>query len=681
MRNACVRPNVQVAGLRKRGGLSSLAAIGLAVSILAVPSTASAAISPLPDVSPTGIASSPDLATTNGGTAIAVWLQEIDGKSIVMAATRAPQGAFAAPFQLSTAGVDASAPQIATSPFGGALIVWREGGDDTAVIRTATRTSDGQFQPAKTLSQPGADIYTFQPPSVAFDRLGRAAVAWAQGNSIQLSLSDLSGEPGPAETVSGPVGGHNFSPKVAFDATGAAVVVWTKDGSRVRTVTQPRNGARGSITDLSAPGGRPTNPSLAVDRDGNMIASWQQFSDDIASSDGTIHHASRPNDGTFASSQSQPDFPSGSDQSELPIVFDSTGRAVSVWEGFESLSTSTRPVGGIFSDPKPFGLGNDVDPDLAVSGSNDVFAVWAGSPNATDSKRVLRGALERDGVFGPPLTLSDADYAVSPAVAFTPIDAVVVWVDDDRIRAAAGTPEYSNSTADTTEPTITVSKPTEGQHFAIGEAVTPDFSCDDSGSGIASCEALNAVDTATAGTRTFSVRAVDSVGNSQTADVSYIVDPAPAGTAPSGPAGASPAPPASGGNPTTVPPAGAPPSSTPPATPTTPAAPAAAAAKVLISRATALKGRRITLLVTPSAPGKLVVSGTTGAGKKRVKVLSGTATVKSAKALKVTLKPTSKGKKALRPGRTVKIALTVSLKDATGKTTSSTKSVRVKIKR
>jgi hypothetical protein len=101
----------------------------------------------------------------------------------------------------------------------------------------------------------------------------------------------------------------------------------------------------------------------------------------------------------------------------------------------------------------------------------------------------------------------------------------------------------------------------------------------------------------------------------------------------------------------------------------------------LISRATALKGRRITLLVTPSAPGKLVVSGTTGAGKKRVKVLSGTATVKSAKALKVTLKPTSKGKKALRPGRTVKIALTVSLKDATGKTTSSTKSVRVKIKR
>ncbi|MDO9409963.1 hypothetical protein [Patulibacter sp.] len=115
-----------------------------------------------------------------------------------------------------------------------------------------------------------------------------------------------------------------------------------------------------------------------------------------------------------------------------------------------------------------------------------------------------------------------------------------------------------------------------------------------------------------------------------------------------------------------------------PATPTTPAP---AKATVKVSKAAALKGRKVTLSVSPSGAGRVSVSATTGTGKKKVTVATGSATAKKSGVLKVTLKPTSKGRKALKAGRSVKISFKVTFTNADGSKTTSTKTLKVKIKR
>jgi hypothetical protein len=134
--------------------------------------------------------------------------------------------------------------------------------------------------------------------------------------------------------------------------------------------------------------------------------------------------------------------------------------------------------------------------------------------------------------------------------------------------------------------------------------------------------------------------------------------------------------------PTTTTPTTTTPTTTTPVTttPVKPSTPTVVKPKVSVSKAAAVKGRKVTLSVSPSAAGKVSVSATTGSGKKKVTVLSGSATAKKAGALKITLKPTSKGKKALKSGKKAKIAFKVTYTNADGSKTSVTKTISVKIK-
>jgi hypothetical protein len=82
---------------------------------------------------------------------------------------------------------------------------------------------------------------------------------------------------------------------------------------------------------------------------------------------------------------------------------------------------------------------------------------------------------------------------------------------------------------DTTAPTATVTKPTEGTHYAQGASVASAFVCADNvnGSGLASCNAPALVDTAAPGNHTFTLTAIDHSGNAATQVVNYVVDAAP----------------------------------------------------------------------------------------------------------------------------------------------------------
>jgi hypothetical protein len=87
----------------------------------------------------------------------------------------------------------------------------------------------------------------------------------------------------------------------------------------------------------------------------------------------------------------------------------------------------------------------------------------------------------------------------------------------------------SYTVADRSAPTITVTSPTEGAVYTLGETVLADYSCADepNGSGVASCQGSvadgAALDTSAVGAKTFQVSATDNAGNVATKSVAYSV--------------------------------------------------------------------------------------------------------------------------------------------------------------
>jgi hypothetical protein len=76
-------------------------------------------------------------------------------------------------------------------------------------------------------------------------------------------------------------------------------------------------------------------------------------------------------------------------------------------------------------------------------------------------------------------------------------------------------------------PTVTVATPADGATYLLGQAVAAAYRCEDGGSGVAACTGPvtngSGSDTASVGSKTFSVEAADAVGNVARRSVTYAV--------------------------------------------------------------------------------------------------------------------------------------------------------------
>ena len=151
-------------------------------------------------------ANAPQVAFDADGDATAVWNRYDGSNLIAQTALRSAGGAWQAPVDLSAAGQDALTPQLAVDPNDNAIAVWVRSSGATKVIQAAVRPAGGSWQPAIDLSAPGA---TAQDPSVAVDANGTAVAIWDRSNGtnriVQAALRPAGG------VVAGP--GRPFAPR------------------------------------------------------------------------------------------------------------------------------------------------------------------------------------------------------------------------------------------------------------------------------------------------------------------------------------------------------------------------------------------------------------------------------------------------------------------------------------
>jgi hypothetical protein len=84
-------------------------------------------------------------------------------------------------------------------------------------------------------------------------------------------------------------------------------------------------------------------------------------------------------------------------------------------------------------------------------------------------------------------------------------------------RAEDGSTKTAGFAIDATDPVVLMTTPPQGAVYNLGQSVKADYTCADSGSGVASCSGTPAngapLDTSSVGTKTISVTATDAVGN------------------------------------------------------------------------------------------------------------------------------------------------------------------------
>lgn len=173
------------------------------------------------------------------------------------------------------------------------------------------------------------------------------------------------------------------------------------------------------------------------------------------------------------------------------------------------------PTGGVSRFALPTALGSS---DI-TAGSDG--ALWFAHPRDRKVGRITTGG-------------AITEFAVPARAQGTGGGAAFVTAGPDGnvwagVRGGAGVLRVGMAVADTVKPTIGVTTPAAGASYAVGQDVRASYACADGpgGTGLTSCSGTvpfgGRIDTATAGTKTFTVTSRDNAGNTQTSTTSYTV--------------------------------------------------------------------------------------------------------------------------------------------------------------
>jgi hypothetical protein len=128
----------------------------------------------------------PEVDVDDDGDAVVTWLHYDAGDWLVEARTRTASGSLGNVLRVSHAGQAASAPKIAVSAGGTAIMTWSRSDGADELIRSRKLYTDGTLGAVATLSDSGQDA---DEPQIGMADSGREVIAWQRsdgtGNVVQ----------------------------------------------------------------------------------------------------------------------------------------------------------------------------------------------------------------------------------------------------------------------------------------------------------------------------------------------------------------------------------------------------------------------------------------------------------------------------------------------------------------
>ena len=358
---------------------------------------------------------------------------------------------------------------------------------------TATATGDGV-----TIAGPSAGVYPLGTTTLTYT----ATDSSSNSVSCQTTITVVDTTP-PSITCPAPITTEATSSAGAVVAPGAATA---SDIASVVTVAGPSGAA-------TYPLGTTTLTYVATDQSGNTSS---------CSSSVTVVDTTPP-----------------SITCPAPITAEATSFAgASVNPGAAVASDTAGPVtiSGPSAGTYPLGTTTLTYTATDQSGNtsscnSSITVVDTTPPSITCPAPITVEATFLSGAFVTPGTATASDIAgpvtiTGPAAGTYPLGTTTITYTATDQSGNTSSCNSSITVHDTTAPAITITTPAHTV-YAIGQVVNASYSCSDIGSGVATCAGNVAsgtpIDTSSAGTKSFTVTAVDNVGNTSHQTVTYDV--------------------------------------------------------------------------------------------------------------------------------------------------------------
>jgi VCBS repeat protein len=315
--------------------------------------------------------------------------------------------------------------------------------------------------------------------------------------------------PAISSSASGTVGSNGWyvsDVTVSWTVSDPESTVSSQTGCGSTTISADTTGT--TLTCSATSAGGTARQSVTVKRDAtpptiSAAATTQPHAAGWYSGDVTVH---------FACNDSVSGVPAGACPLNQPLSTE--GTAVS-----STAQTVTDAAGNISS------ASNVVTVKIDKTAPSVACAAPDGLWHATD---VSLGCTAVDALSGLAST-GDTNFQLStsvPAGTETANAATGNHTVADAVGNTTTAGPLGGNKVDKKAPSITLSQPTAAT-YQLNQAVAASYSCSDGGSGAATCAGPvsngAALDTSTAGTRTFTVTATDNVGNTSSQGVSYTV--------------------------------------------------------------------------------------------------------------------------------------------------------------
>jgi hypothetical protein len=323
-------------------------------------------------------------------------------------------------------------PEVAMNQRGDAAVVWEESG----VIQAAVRRAGAQFVVAlPALSQPGA-----AGPKVGIDDAGNVTVAWTRGSVVQNAVQPAGGSFTGAQDMLDPVAGPV---DLAVDGSGRAVEMYrgTTFNTAIKGYVRPADGSFGaamnliSVTDVTS-----YESAMTTNARGDVVAVVDYH--DLGSGFAALSWANGGESYLGFSSL----FPFG--RAHARVAVGTQGDAAVVWQQTSDMTgphpllrASIRPTGGTFTASPGIvipGTGDGSEfPTVAVDAAGNVLVIWS-----EGAAGVMRSSFRpAGGDFGGPQDVPGTNGVTESRLVFSPDGtALAAFFQSDTIAASVRPP-------------------------------------------------------------------------------------------------------------------------------------------------------------------------------------------------------------------------------------------------